>query len=111
MSHTRKFHTGIDIAGKIDTPIKAYDGGTVEFAGWKKNGYGNQVTILHSDGRRIFYGHMNSVGVHTGDTVTRQQTVGKMGSTGISTGPHLHFNVYGTDGKPVDPLKNRWTRK
>lgn len=94
----RAMHTGIDIAGKTGTPIKAAAAGTVSFAGYARKGsgyggYGNVVVIQHADGTQSTYGHLNAISAQVGDVVKPGQVIGKMGSTGISTGSHLHFQV------------------
>ena len=94
----RKFHTGIDIAAGSGTPIAAADSGAVIFAGWM-TGYGNVVVIDHGKGISTLCAHMSSIAVGNGATVARGQTVGAVGTTGYSTGPHLHFEVR-VDGQP-----------
>ncbi len=98
-----KFHAGIDIAAPVGTPIATAASGTVVFAGWNK-GYGNMVIIEHPDGRQTRYGHASKLFVQTGDTVTAGQQIAAVGSTGKSTGPHLHFEMR-EDGEPINPLK------
>ncbi|NEC69409.1 LysM peptidoglycan-binding domain-containing M23 family metallopeptidase [Streptomyces sp. SID9727] len=98
-------HTGIDFPVSTGTSVKAITSGTVVTAGWG-GAYGNQVVIKHADGRYSQYGHMSSLSVSAGQTVTAGQQVGLSGSTGNATGPHLHFEVrtgpeYGSD---VDPI-------
>ncbi|HEU5424325.1 MAG TPA: peptidoglycan DD-metalloendopeptidase family protein, partial [Nitrolancea sp.] len=88
------FHQGMDIAASMNTPIVAADGGTVVFAGWTDAGYGNCVQIDHGNGLITLYGHMAQTPlVHVGQRVAKGQQIGLMGSTGNSTGPHLHFAV------------------
>ena len=101
---TQKFHEGIDIGAPIGTPIHAADNGKVVFAGQQK-GYGNTVIIEHSNGVRTRYAHAESLSVSVGDVVEAGQVVGKVGSTGRSTGPHLHFEVIGKDGQHLNPGK------
>ena len=98
-----KFHAGIDIAAPLGTPIATAASGTVKFAGWSK-GYGNMVIIEHPDGRQTRYGHASKLFVATGDTVTAGQQIAAVGSTGKSTGPHVHFEMREND-QPVNPLK------
>lgn len=85
-------HTGLDIANSIGTPIYAADAGVVEAAGWG-TGYGNQILINHGGGKKTRYAHLSKFYVSVGDTVGKGQTIGAMGSTGWSTGSHLHFEV------------------
>lgn len=95
-------HNGIDIAGSYNTPIKAADGGVVTFSGWM-SGYGNYIIINHENGYQTAYGHCASLGVKVGDRVAKGDEIAKMGSTGRSTGNHLHFEVR-KNGQYVDPL-------
>ena len=85
-------HTGLDISASTGTPIKAAAGGTVTFSG-RKGSYGNMVVITHSNGVQTYYAHCNSLNVSAGQTVSQGQTIGTVGSTGNSTGPHLHLEV------------------
>ncbi|MTE19322.1 peptidoglycan DD-metalloendopeptidase family protein [Streptomyces sp. TRM43335] len=98
-------HTGEDFPAGSGTPVKAVTNGTVVSAGWG-GAYGNQVVIRHDDGRYSQYGHLSSISVNAGQRVAVGQQIGAVGSTGNSTGPHLHFEVrtapgYGSD---IDPL-------
>lgn len=97
-----RMHTGIDIGSSTGAPIVAAAAGTVLVAGWG-DGYGNTVVIDHGGGVATLYGHQSSIGVAVGQSVTRGETIGAVGSTGRSTGPHLHFEVR-INGSPVDPL-------
>jgi murein DD-endopeptidase MepM/ murein hydrolase activator NlpD len=96
-------HPGIDLAGAYGTPIYATADGVVTRAGWNNGGYGNLVELDHGRGIMTRYGHMSAVLVHAGDHVTRGQQIGRMGSTGRSTGNHLHYEVR-IDGHPVNPI-------
>lgn len=87
-----KMHTGIDIAVSWGTGIEAADSGTVIFAGWR-GGYGKAIMISHGNGLVSLYAHQSSLLVGKGETVARGQEIGRIGSTGYSTGPHLHFEV------------------
>lgn len=95
------YHQGIDIGAGEGTPIGAAGAGTVTQAGWN-GGYGYSVIIDHGNGLETLYGHMSEVLVAVGDIVSQLQTIGLVGSTGNSTGPHLHFSVI-KDGEQVDP--------
>lgn len=86
-------HLGIDIAAGEGAPIYAADSGVVVFAGWATGGYGNMVMIDHGNGYQTIYGHMSSVKAVCGQSVSPGRTIGYSGSTGNSTGPHLHFEV------------------
>lgn len=97
-----RMHTGIDIGASMGAPIVAAAAGTVIVAGWVE-GYGNTTVIDHGGGMSTLYGHQSSIGVAVGETVAAGQQIGLVGSTGHSTGPHLHFEVR-IDGNPVDPL-------
>ena len=88
-----KMHKGIDIARPSDRTIKAADNGTIASAGWS-GGYGNKVVINHNNGLKTVYAHLDSINVSVGQTVSQGQKIGVMGSTGDSTGIHLHFEVY-----------------
>jgi murein DD-endopeptidase MepM/ murein hydrolase activator NlpD len=102
ITHSRRMHTGVDLAAPIGTPITAAGGGEVIFAG-RKGGYGNAVMIDHGHGKTTLYGHMSSFCVRAGEVVARGQLIGRVGSTGFSTGPHCHFEVR-INGVPVNPL-------
>jgi len=98
-----EFHKGVDLAGKEGSDIFSVAAGVVTWAG-KRYGYGNLVEINHGNGYVTRYGHCKKVLVHVGDTVKKGQLISKMGSTGRSTGPHVHFEVW-VNGKTVDPTK------
>jgi murein DD-endopeptidase MepM/ murein hydrolase activator NlpD len=95
-------HPGIDIGVPAGTPIRAADGGRVVIAGWV-GGYGNYTCIQHTASLSTCYGHQSAILVHVGQVVAQGQLIGLVGSTGASTGPHLHFEVR-INGVPVDPL-------
>ncbi|SAK57193.1 peptidase M23B [Caballeronia hypogeia] len=95
------FHPGADLVAPTGTPIFASGGGRVVQAG-ERNGYGNSVDIRHSDGLVTRYGHASRILVHTGDYVMPGQEIAEIGSTGRSTGPHLHFEVI-VDGAQINP--------
>ena len=101
--HGRKeMHKGIDFAGKMGSDVVSVASGVVTWAG-KRYGYGNLVEINHGNGYVTRYGHNQNVLVKVGDTVKKGQVLAKMGSTGRSTGPHVHFEVL-KDGQSVDPI-------
>jgi murein DD-endopeptidase MepM/ murein hydrolase activator NlpD len=97
------FHPGIDLSGTYGTPIYATADGTVLRAGWNSGGYGNLVELDHGRGITTRYGHMSAILVSEGQHVTRGQQIGRMGSTGRSTGNHLHYEVR-IDGRAVNPI-------
>ena len=97
-----RMHEGIDIGAAQGTPIYAAAAGTVNYAGWE-GGYGNLTLIDHGNGLATAYGHQSQLAVSRGQTVSRGQLIGYVGSTGHSTGPHLHFEVR-VNGVPNDPL-------
>ena len=99
-----KMHKGIDIAAPIGTPIMAAAAGEVIFAGWNSGGYGNLVKLQHSDGSVTFYAHNNRVLVHNGQKVKQGQLIAEMGSTGRSTGPHLHFEIRPNGTTAINPI-------
>lgn len=93
-------HTGTDIGGAIGTAIYAYRSGTVTFSGWG-NGYGKYVVINHGDGMSTYYAHCSELLVTAGEQVTEGQMIAKIGMTGYTTGPHLHFEIR-LNGVPVN---------
>lgn len=95
------FHTGTDIAGRSGDPIYAYKDGLVTFAGWNAGGYGYLVKIDHGNGISTWYAHCSKILVSAGDTVSQGQKISLMGTTGYSTGNHLHFEVR-ISGTPVN---------
>ena len=97
-----KFHRGVDIAVSIGTPVYSGIKGKVTFAGRKGN-YGNLVEIEGDDGIKVRYAHLNSVDVVTGQKVSDGEKVAETGNTGMSTGPHLHYEII-IDENPVNPL-------
>lgn len=100
---TIKFHAGLDFAAPQGTPIYATADGRVTTAGNTGNGYGNHVEINHGYGYETLYGHMFRIKVRSGQTVKRGEIIGWVGSTGKSTGPHLHYEVH-KGGRPLDPI-------
>lgn len=95
------FHAGLDFRGPIGAPIYAAAAGTISFTGVRQ-GYGNCVEISHGNGLMTRYAHMSRIGAHLGDKVSAGAVIGQIGSTGRSTGPHLHFEVRIND-RPVNP--------
>lgn len=98
----RSFHTGIDMACSTGTPIYPAMDGVVTAAGYNST-YGNYVIVQHHSGYKTLYGHMSKITCRKGNFVYTTTQIGKVGSTGLSTGPHLHFTVY-KNGKTVNPL-------
>ena len=98
----RKMHTGIDIAAAYGVTIRSSAAGTVIYASWM-GGYGNVIIVDHGDGLSTLYAHQSRLAVGNGARVSRGQTIGYVGSTGFSTGPHLHYEVR-VNGNPVDPM-------
>jgi murein DD-endopeptidase MepM/ murein hydrolase activator NlpD len=96
------YHRGVDIGAASGTPIIAADSGMVVFAGWN-GGYGNLVKIAHGSNMQTWYAHLSKFAVSTGQEVKKGDVIGYVGSTGVSTGPHLHFEVH-VDGVANDPL-------
>lgn len=101
IKHTEIKHPGFDLAAPTGTTVGAASGGTVTHAG-PAGTYGNLVTVRHPNGYETRYAHLSAVTVHEGDKVQQGQEVGKVGTTGYSTGPHLHFEVR-HDGQTIDP--------
>lgn len=99
---TSRFHNGLDFGAEHGSPIRAADNGVVIAAGWE-GGYGNTVIIDHGNGLSTLYGHASELYVTVGQPVQRGQVVAAVGSTGLSTGPHLHFEVR-QQGEPMDPI-------
>jgi murein DD-endopeptidase MepM/ murein hydrolase activator NlpD len=98
----RKFHAGMDFPARIGTAIQASGDGIVADAGWHQ-GYGNCVKISHGYGYETLYGHMNRITVRQGERVKKGQKIGEVGDTGLSTAPHLHYEVH-HKGAPVNPI-------
>jgi len=101
--HTRRFHDGVDLACPTGTPIHAADKGLVVFAGWQ-NAYGRTILVDHGIGISTMYAHCSRFAVQKGQTVSRGQVIGYVGSTGWSTGSHLHFGLR-KYGKSINPMK------
>lgn len=97
------FHYGIDIEAKYGTEVLATAGGKVIKASWDSNGFGNLIEIDHGGGYQSRYAHLKDFNVKNGDSVTKGQIIGHVGSSGLSTGPHLHFEIL-SNGETVNPL-------
>ena len=106
LGHAR-MHKGVDLGAGMGSPIVAAADGRVVSAGWH-GGYGRQVAIAHSGGIRTTYSHMSRISAQPGQSVRQGQVIGYVGSSGLSTGPHLHYEVY-KNGKPVNPLSVKMT--
>jgi murein DD-endopeptidase MepM/ murein hydrolase activator NlpD len=100
---TYEFHAGMDIDGERGDLVVAPAAGTVTKAGWQ-GGYGNMVEVDHGNGLITRYGHMSKLNVAVGDTITRGQLIGFVGSTGRSTGPHLHYELR-LNEHPINPRR------
>ncbi|MBT9311038.1 peptidoglycan DD-metalloendopeptidase family protein [Leptothoe kymatousa] len=99
-----RMHRGIDVAGPVGTPIVSAAAGVVERAGWNSGGYGNLVEVRHADGSMTRYAHNSRIVVRPGQRVNQGQHIADMGSTGYSTGPHLHFEVHMPEQGTVNPM-------
>jgi LysM repeat protein len=100
-----RMHRGIDMANNVGTPIKAARTGRVVFSGWHDGGFGYLVTLQHPDGSRSLYAHNSRLMVSNGQEVRQGTVIALMGSTGRSTGPHLHFEIHPPGAGAVDPLR------
>lgn len=96
-------HQGIDIVGGLGSPVAAAAAGIVVSVAWDAQGYGNYIVIQHPDGFRTLYGHLSEVWVGVGQIVDRGEGIGTVGLTGLTTGPHLHFELW-IGGVPTNPL-------
>ncbi|HAN75488.1 MAG TPA: hypothetical protein DCQ63_15295 [Planktothrix sp. UBA8402] len=99
-----RMHSGIDIAGPIGTPIVAAAPGVISYAGWNDGGYGNLVEIEHPDGSLTVYAHNDRILVNEGQKVAQGAQIAEMGTTGRSTGPHLHFEIHPNDQGAINPM-------
>lgn len=99
-----RMHKGIDIANSVGTAIVAAQHGRVTFSGWSDGGYGYLVEISHPDGSRSLYAHQSRILVREGEEVVQGQQIGEMGSTGRSTGPHLHFEIHAPGYGAINPM-------
>lgn len=100
---TSNFHRGLDVAARTGTWIVSARAGTVSFAGWSSRGYGYLVKIRHQGNEETWYAHLSAIDVGVGQYVEQGQSIGQVGSTGLSTGPHLHFELH-KRGTALDPL-------
>jgi len=98
-----RLHHGVDYAAPYGTPVFSLGDGVVIYAGWK-GGYGNTIIIKHPKGYETRYAHLSKISVFIGQRVSAGQYIGNVGATGLSTGPHLHFEMR-KDGKLINPLK------
>ena len=105
----RRMHSGMDFRGRTGTPIYAATDGTVDMAG-RNGGYGNYVRLQHGGGLGTGYAHMSRIAVSRGQRVKRGQVIGYVGSTGLSTGPHLHYEMY-RNGRKVDPASVKFVTR
>lgn len=96
------FHPGIDLPAAYGTPVRPYTNGVVTLAGWD-GGFGYSIIISHANGYSSRYAHLSSVNVAKGQKVTTRTTIGRVGSSGVATGPHLHFEIH-RNGVAVNPL-------
>ncbi len=101
LGHAR-MHKGVDLRAPAGAPIVAADAGRVVAAGWH-GGYGRQVRIAHAGGLETTYSHMSRIAARPGGAVSKGQVIGYVGSSGLSTGPHLHYEIY-KNGRPVNPM-------
>jgi murein DD-endopeptidase MepM/ murein hydrolase activator NlpD len=100
-----RMHQGIDIGVPVGTPVLAAADGVVEFSGWNSGGYGYMVDMRHADGSMTRYAHNSRLLVQTGDRIIQGQTIAESGSTGHSTGPHIHFEIYLVTGETINPMQ------
>lgn len=96
-------HRGIDIAGKIGNPIYAVDGGVVVYSNWNTNGYGNLIVVDHGNGWQSVYAHLDTFAKYCGDNVEQGEIIATLGTTGNSSGPHLHFELRNEQYGAVNP--------
>jgi hypothetical protein len=101
-----RFHNGVDIGAPFNSLVAAAADGVVILAGWN-DGFGKCIIITHAQGYRTLYGHLNAILVHVGQKVKQHQLIGRVGMTGRTTGPHLHFTIW-KNNKVQNPLKYLW---
>ena len=102
-------HSGVDFGARYGSPVYAATDGSVAYAG-RKGGYGNFIKVNHSGGLASGYAHLSRYAVSPGQRVRRGQIIGYVGSTGFSTGPHLHYELY-RGGRPINPLSVKFTSR
>ncbi|MFH2141491.1 MAG: M23 family metallopeptidase [Bacteroidota bacterium] len=100
---TSKFHYGIDFTANVGTDIYTTGDGIVEKAAFSQRGYGNEVIVDHGFGYKTLYAHLNSISVREGQKIKRGEVIGKVGNTGLSSAPHLHYEVH-YKNTPIDPI-------
>jgi murein DD-endopeptidase MepM/ murein hydrolase activator NlpD len=101
---TRRFHQGLDMPRPAGSPVRAVREGVVIFAGWRGS-YGRLVILKQSGGIRTWYGHLSAMTVEPGQRVAAGALIGRVGSSGLATGPHLHFEVRDRYGRALNPKK------
>ncbi|MCX8028523.1 MAG: M23 family metallopeptidase [Brevinematales bacterium] len=99
-----RFHSGLDISASYGSPVKASMSGVVEKTGYDEDGYGYYIVIRHQNNMKTLYGHLSKIFVNSGQKVNRGQIIGRVGDTGMTTGPHLHFEVI-KNGRRINPKK------
>ena len=104
-----RMHSGVDMRARYGEPIYAAADGRVTFSG-RHGGHGNYVKLRHSGGLESGYAHMSRIAARSGQTVRRGQIIGYVGSTGLSTGPHLHYELY-RGGRAINPLSVKFTER
>jgi murein DD-endopeptidase MepM/ murein hydrolase activator NlpD len=104
--HRWRAHEGVDFSAPYGTPVRATADGIVTRVGREDGGYGNVIDLRHANGIRTRYGHLSAFaqGLHTGERVQQGETIGYVGSTGLSTGPHLHYEFL-VNGRPTNPQR------
>src|SRR5699024_2520130 len=105
ISKVRKLHAGVDLIKNHNDPIYSFTNGTVSFAGWNNQGFGNLVIVNEPNGYRHFYAHLNRINVQSGQKVTTNTIIGRQGATGNVTGSHLHYEVRNKNNVAIDPIK------
>jgi murein DD-endopeptidase MepM/ murein hydrolase activator NlpD len=104
ISRTRRFHQGLDMPRPAGSPVRSAREGRVIFAGWR-GAYGRLIILKHANGICTWYGHLSTIDVQAGDKIKQGQFIGRVGSSGQATGPHLHFEVRDRYGNTMNPKK------